>query len=203
MLTFIFAVQISNLTGNSIVTAEGTSPDLTGLSNIDGLSFVAEDGATIDLSHISSYKGSGNRNTTFKAEGTSSKINLSGITELSGGTGIYEHEIYALKGGAIDLSNATEITGGATEVYAKDVNSTVNLSNLQSFVDDAYSASFLSVQDGGTIQVDRLATVDNVDLTNNASTLLLPSLQKYLGNGAIAAKKGGQLRLESLVWTEF
>merc|ERR1712117_903738 len=56
---------------NGSITADGVTPDLSGLVNIDDSNLYANNGGVIDLSQILSYLSSGD--TFIQADGTGSK----------------------------------------------------------------------------------------------------------------------------------
>ena len=70
-------------------------------------------------------------NRLFRAEGAGSRLDLSGLTTLSGPTYFWaELDVQSAAAGVIDLSGLTSITDGVVQVLAEDSGSVVDLSSL-------------------------------------------------------------------------
>ena len=128
-----------------VLTASGSSAGLTanGPATIDGSSLSATGGGQVNLSKATSYVYPGTdafASPYFTAGGANSKVDLSNLTTLQGGTGAFAQlTITASNGGYVDLHSLPKYDTGTVQVLADGTNSVVNLSGMTSF--SASSAS--------------------------------------------------------------
>jgi len=171
----IDTVQIAAYT-NSTATADGQTPDFSGMTNIQNSSFHAKNGSTITLPGITAYAPDNifNVNRSLKASGASSLLDLSNFTALSGADGFASAvRLEALTGGKVDLSQIGSITTGAVWVKADGASSVVDLTALTTFTDtNINGASQLEARNGGTIIVPNLTTIDAVNLIIGATGVI-------------------------------
>ncbi len=179
----------------------------TGSATINGANLFALNGGIISLPFATSY-AAGTQNfadRTFRAQGPGSLLDLSTLTSLTGGGGIFaELFIEALGGGQVNLSGVSTIPSGNVQVLADGAGSTVDLSALASFTDtNPNGTSSLEARNGGAItlsggttsvtQVNVLATATG---TITAGTLELSTGSVLSGFGTLGANvtKGGEVR---------
>lgn len=146
---------------NVTISSDSVSITITfsqGDPDVNGFSVFASNGGTLTLDGLTSYTGF-EGNTIIQATGAGSRLEFPALTTFSGGTGSAHVSVDALEGGVIDMSQLTEITSGATEVFAQGSDSNIDLSNLTSFQDDASDPSFLQVSNGGKIDLDQLTQI--------------------------------------------
>ena len=184
---------------NSTATADGATPDFSGMTNIQNSSFHAKGGGTITLPGITAYQPDDifNVDRSLKATGAGSLLDLSNFTTLSGTDGFgSEVRIEALSGGKVDLSAVPAINTGAVWVLADGTNSEVDLSALATFTDtNANGTSRLEARNGGMISLNAAGTTSltavNVVLdptgTITAQTVELLDGSTLSGTGALAA----------------
>ncbi len=201
--------QFSSLTSGA-VTINGASADMSGLTDISNSSFTLNAGGTIDLSHataangtsffvnggvtlslpaVTAYGGQSNSNTTFRVNGSGSRLEFPGLATMTGGSFISTHIIDAEAGGVIDLSGVTAIPGGATNVTAEGLGSQVDFSGLLSFSDDNGNRnSVLTPTDGGEITSPLLTMLNNVDANlNGTGSLATTQINSWQGGSITIA----------------
>ncbi|MCA9184157.1 MAG: hypothetical protein R3E01_33840 [Pirellulaceae bacterium] len=173
--------------------------DISQVQSFDAVSLAASNGATLSLPvSITSYAASG-QVATMSASDASSVIDLSGLTELSGGT-FNSLFITARNGGRVDLSQVTSITEGAIAFDAIGADSVIDLSGLEAFSSDNFiGARRLRVEDGATILASNLTTLGRVSLevSGPSAQLDLPVVASYdetdivVQDGATFAPRAG------------
>ena len=184
--------QISTYTGGTI-TANGGTPDYSGLTALSGANLYANNGAVLAFPGVTSYPAQ-SASTTVQASGTGSLVDLSHLTTLAGGTYIYVLSVNALAGGKVDLSHLNNYTTGATAFTANgtanSTPSTIDLSLLTGLLSDAYYNSSLQATNGGTILDPILATLNRTNLTTDGTGALgTAQISTYTG-GTITANGG-------------
>ncbi len=158
------------------LAVEGAGTSLTepsGTATLNGANLIATAGGVLALPTATSYAGT-TANTTIQASGAGSRVDLSGLTSLSGGTTYYASlSILAQDGGVVNLSALPAIATGAVRVTADGVGSAIGLSCLASFADSAsLGSSWLVVRNGGAIQADRLTSISGAQVRiENTGTL--------------------------------
>ena len=202
--------NLTTLNGVDVELTDGGTINLDNVTNIDGASFFVNDGVTLSLPNVTSFTVADefSADNFFRALGAGSVLDLSNLTELTGsGQPFSSLFVEALGGGEIDLSGVTQITGPGggsdnnrgIQVIADGADSEINLSNLNSFTNNASSSiSIISVSNGGMILADNLATLKDVDITVGNSNLILLALTSYSGNNLAEAFNNGTLDLRNL-----
>jgi hypothetical protein len=206
----IISPNLTTIVGGAIVQLSGATSmiDLADLTTADNLNLRTENGGTLTLpSSITSYSGS-QFSTDLTANGMNSRVNLPGVTSLSGGTGFATVRLVASAGGTVNLSAVTSITTGAVEAFATGPGSTIDFSSLTTFSpDNANGTRRLRAENGGTIRINSAGTTTvmgaTVELNPTGSitgdTLELSTGATLSGNGLIDANysqvEGGTLRI--------
>ncbi|MEM8679379.1 MAG: Calx-beta domain-containing protein, partial [Planctomycetota bacterium] len=145
---------------------DGGTADISNVTDIDGASFEVFDGVTLTVPvPTTTYAALAETNTVFRANGVGSVLDLSAMATMSGGGFIRTHFIDAESGGLVNLSGLTEITGGATHILADGMGSRVELPILTTFTDtNGNRSSLMSPSAGGTIDAPLLTTLTSVDI---------------------------------------
>ena len=191
-----------DFTINSAVTANGPEASLVanGAVAIDAANLFARDGGLLDFSSVTSYAGSNSNfsDRFIQASGAGSRIELPNLTTLTGGTAQgSEVFINALEGGTIDLSELTEIDGGATQVLAEGTGSILDLSSLTSFNANSIpsASSRMEARSEGAITADNLTSMERVNLVFDGSGTLTVSQLANIDDSNILVSNGGTLAL--------
>src|SRR5262249_36492636 len=133
---------------------------------------------------------SANATIVFEASGAGSKLDLTKLTSLRGTSSYYAYYlgVEAKNGGTIDLSNVTNNPAGAIHVLADGTSSVVDLSKLTRFQGASiYSHSSLEVRASGTILVGKVTSMENVEVTVNATgTLATRQITTFVTGSVIA-----------------
>ena len=148
---------------SSTITVNGGTPDFSGLTTIDGLDLYAN-GGTLALPSATSYTGPG----TIQANGGT--VDLSTLTTLTGASGYDDLNVNAYSGSEVNLSGVTSQSSGRIQFYADGTGSTIDLSKLTALISDANYNSSIDAENGATILVPLLTTLNRVDLTVNGSS---------------------------------
>ena len=218
LLSDLTSISDTNLEANG----SNTTFTLSGLTNVDGENLTADNGATLSLPEVTSYSGVRAHSSTLYANGGT--LDLSNVTTLNGGPSGAVLYLDAYNAGDIKLGSVTSYTGGATQVYAEDQGTTIDLSQLPKFFSDANNDSSLEEAYSGTIllsdltsisatnleangsnttfTLSKLTNVDGENLTaNNGATLALPDVTSYSGVSAHSSTlyaNGGTLDLSNV-----
>ena len=162
----------------------GAEPDLSSLADIDGSSFSVRGGGRLWLPAAQYYSVAStgnNQHRRFEADGAGSRLDLSNLTAITGGTHYGARlSVDATGGGQVDLGGVTQIVdpdSGDTrrrsiDVAADGVGSAIDLGSLVNFIDVRGTGagetdgrySSLAARGGGTILAGSLATLAGVDL---------------------------------------
>ena len=189
--------QITAFTSGTI-TANGGTPDYSGLTSLDGDSVSANNGAVLAFPGVTSYAAqSASYNPTIQANGTGSVVDLSHLTTLAGGTYPYL-SVNALAGGKVNLGNLNNYTTGATLFTASGAASTIDLSKLTRLFSDTYYNSGLQATNGGIILDPILTTLDHTDLTTDGTGTLATAQITTFTNG-IATVSGGAADFSGMI----
>ncbi len=150
----------------------------SGVVSADGASLYALQGGRIELPGLTQYAHAATVNDqtyTLRAEGAGSMLDLSGVTQITGGTRWNSDlAIEALAGGQIDLANVARIadntTGerryGSMSVTADGPGSAVRLDALTQFQDvDGSQLSAWTVRNGGEVHSPLLTSMSGAALT--------------------------------------
>jgi hypothetical protein len=171
--------QITSFTAATI-TANGGSPDFSGLTSIDGLNLYANNGAVLAFPNLGSYAATtaSFASNTIQASGTGtggtpSRIDLSHATNLTGVTGNYGTlYVKALAGGKVNFSRVASDAGGSIQFTADGADSTIDLSALRALTSATNTDSSLQATNGGTITDPSLANLNRTDITTDGTGLL-------------------------------
>ena len=180
---------------NTELTINGGSFAATGAATLDGGNVFANGGSTVDLSTVASYltdTGS-NFNRRFTANGASA-IDLSGMTEVTGGGFIRRLEFNANGGSSINLSALTGYLGGATHFAADGSGSTIDISALADMTStSSNSFSQIGASDGGTINANSLTTISASQ--GNRNRIVIDGAGSTLNASALATATNTRLQL--------
>ncbi|MEK6259848.1 MAG: Ig-like domain-containing protein [Planctomycetota bacterium] len=186
-----------------LIVRNGGTIQTPNVRTLNSVSLYAFNGLTLDLHLVTSYSGMGadgiGRYAIIQANGTGSRIDLSGVTSyvgsFSASTALGTHYVFvqAVAGGTVDLSGVVTLTG-QTDISADGAGSVVNLAAAQS-LDGGAATKFdraepfkLAVRNGGTIQTPNLHSLNSVSLyAFNGLTLDLHTVTSYTGVGADGA----------------
>ncbi|MGD9723817.1 MAG: beta strand repeat-containing protein [Pirellulales bacterium] len=216
----------SNVNGNFSISnlatliASGATATFTAnaAATIDGSNLTATGGGQLNLVTATSYAQEPSQTTTIQATGTGSKIDLSGVTALTGTTGGVN--IQAINGGTIELDSLPTTTARDINFYVSGVGGTLNLTALTS-ASDTTGLGSLQLDSGGTLIAPSLATysygnlyvdnmsatltsltnVDGSDLNAYNGTLSLPNVTSYSTAGTsplFYSNAGGKIELNGL-----
>jgi hypothetical protein len=183
--------QIISFTAG-ILTADGSTPDLSGLQVIDGGSFTAKNGGILTLqSSITSYTAGSSNVTNLKAQGAGSVVDFSALTALEVGTGFKVLNIVGEIGGVIDLSNVAAIPAGAADLKADQSGSMIDLSSLASWNESGAIPSRIRVYNNGQVALSTGPTVlTDVVVMLNGGTVAVGTLELH---GAAELKRAGTI----------
>lgn len=146
----------------------------------------ARNGAVINLSAVNTasngFDGAG---TTWRATGANSRIDLSGLSQFSGYGRNGQLVITAADGGAIDLSGATSIPGGTTQMSSFGTGSLIDISAVETWADgNRQRSSTVAWGDGGTIDVSNLSSLIGVGaVATDGNVMTFPAVTRIGGDG--------------------
>ncbi len=129
----INAGSLTDVINTRLELTNGGTHDFSGVTNFLGSDASADSGVTLDLSGVTSYdtNGGGNGVRANSSEGAGTKIDLSNLSTVIGGSFIRRWENSATDGGEIDLSALAEVTSGSVSFVADGAGSLIDLSVLQ------------------------------------------------------------------------
>ena len=211
-------LQFLDLTLDGATSTMNTSQ----ITNIDTVNVLADNNAVLNLLAVTSYTGSGFN--TFLQSDHGGTLNLPNITTLHGGTSGAAVFVRAFAGGDINLSGLSSIPDGATQMLATGTGSSIDLSQLTTFIDSTSAASAIQAENGGNISMPLLTNLQFLDLTldgatstmntsqitnidtvnllaDNNAVLSLPGVTGYTGSGfntSLQSDRGGTLNLPNI-----
>ena len=210
---------ISKISGAFIVSSGGTitadngavfTP--TGTVKIDGANLYAKNSGKLMLAVATSYVNSTNSAAVIKASGTSSLIDLSGLTKIDNGglSGSPQArlDVNVTTGGSIDLRSATQIYAGSSEnQYVRfgstDSSSVINLQKLTDFQDNEFGYdswrpySGLKASANGQILTSALKNLTGVKITHDGGTIDISKVEQIFEGGVYV--NAGNINYSSLV----
>ena len=153
--------------------------DAAGTTTFDGSHLFSIDGGLIELPGATSYTLATLTDMWISAQGTDSRILLSGLGNIGGGG--YNSKvlwIQASGGGQVQIDGLTEIASSGTRIVSIGATSTVDASALTTWTDThRYGSSYAESNTGGTLRLDQLASITGVGLrARSGSVFTLPSL---------------------------
>jgi hypothetical protein len=171
--------QVTSFQNGNLYTDNGATLSLPALTSIAGpsnfsLNFQADHGSQLDLSHVTAWQGAGGAN-------DGNRINVD-----------------ASNGATINLSGLTQISGGNTYFLSQGTNSLIKLETLTSFRAARSDSSFLAVTTAGAIGNGALTTLDHVTLSIQGAGTIGTDHLTTATNGVIAVRDGVHLSLDSL-----
>ncbi len=145
--------NVTDFTDGELTLRSGAAGNLNSVTMADGASFFINHGATFSVPGISSYNvnGAGFNDRTFEADGSGSVLDMSQVTDITGGTGLRTLVMRARNGGMVDMSGLTVEEDGSLQFVATDSGSVVDVSNMTSLVRTSGDAGRLEATSGGTI----------------------------------------------------
>jgi hypothetical protein len=180
---------ISNRVG-VLIEGATSSIGLGSVTSADTVSFRALNGGVISLSSLTSYVAD-NGGSTFRANGTGSKLDMTPLTNFDGGT-FASSLVEASINGLIEMENLTMIDTGSHVIHAT-TGGTINLSGLTTMTRTNFAdAALLRASDGGTILSPNLATLGAlpVEVDGMTSSVNLASLANVNGTSFISTNGG-------------
>ncbi|MGD9721698.1 MAG: beta strand repeat-containing protein [Pirellulales bacterium] len=186
-------LDVSNLASLN-VNGSGASFTASSTVTLNGANLSASGGGTLDLSTATAYAEQAFSTTTIQASGTSSKVDLSGVTSLTGTNGTMN--INALSGGTIELDGLPSATARDINFQVDGATSVLNLSALTSAT-DANLISSLTISNSGTLTAPVLATYNGgAIVVNNMSVNLTPLTN--IDSSSLFANANGILTLPNV-----
>ena len=183
---------LSNRVGVEVNGAT-SSIGLANVTNADTVSFRALNGGVVSLNALTSYVAD-NSGSTFRADGTSSKLDMSTLTNFDGGTFVTS-VVQANNGGLVEMENVTTLDTGAYLIDAT-TGGTINLSALTTLTRTNFAdVARLRAAGGGTIITPNLATLGTllVEVDGATSSINLTSLTSA-DSVRFTASNGGVLQ---------
>ncbi|MCF3569107.1 hypothetical protein L2E69_07345 [Planktothrix agardhii 1806] len=188
---------LKSLSGNVDIFAKGSKstiklPNLTTFSGNDvyAPSYLSvENGGSIEANRLKNLEN-------VQLFASNASLNLPTVETF---TGVDDYVIEASSEGKINLG-VKAITGDV-DVNAKGSKSIIKLPNLTTFSgNDVYAPSYLSVENGGSIEANRLKKVENVQLFASNASLNLPTVETFTGvdDYVIEASSQGKINLTKL-----
>jgi hypothetical protein len=198
------SVTINGLTLGSGVTltVQGTAAVFTanGTTIIDGANLYAESGAQLSLPRISNAIRINGNDVAWQAKGAGSRVALGGLTNLISYPDGGWWRLRTYNGGRLELPAMKTMTNGWFDVYSDGGNSLVDLSNLTAYQpgrSDRYIQ--LDVRNGGTIQIPKLASLNQIGVSQRGPTSVIPLIQvTNVDNSGLAAYDGAVLSLPNV-----
>ncbi len=184
--------NLTTLSNHIAVRVSGATSSI-GLSNVTSantVSFYALDGGVVPLNSLTSYIADSS-GSTFQADGTGSKLDLSPLTTFNGGT-FNNSKLIANNGGIIELENVTSLNTGAFLIDATN-SATINLSALTTFTRTNFAdTARLRAAGGGSILTSSLTTLGPVlvEIDGAASSINLSNLTS-VDSTSFTATNGG------------
>jgi hypothetical protein len=170
---------VTGTNGSASFTAQnGGAVLLTSLATMQDGSLTVSGGGVLSLPSLGSYVKTGCAWPTWQASGVGNVLDLPALSNIVADNcnGL---NVQALAGGQVVLGSAATLDG-TVWVLADGTGSVVNFSALAAVTGTNGSASF-TAQNGGTVLLRSLATMDNGSLTvSGGGTLSLPSLGSYV-----------------------
>ena len=165
-LTFAAAASITD----SSLTASGITLSFPVLTALGRTNLTASAGGEIAFPVATSYSASGDGGShSIQANGAGSRIDLSHLTTLTGGT-YYNLAISAATGGEIDLAGAVT---AKTSLSLFDASSILDVSGVSSLQDTNVTTS------GGVLNFAVLTTLRKANLTANGGGTIQPKNRSY------------------------
>ena len=164
---------LTDITDTDVSVNGGATVQIPNVTTIDQASFSVQDGATLTVPSATSYaEGS----STLEAIGPGSVLDLSNVTTMSGGGFTRTVVISAENGGFVDLGSLTEITGGATLMWADGVGSKIDATSLTTFTDNnGNRRSEIIPSNGGEFDAPNLVSTTAVWLELDATATMATS----------------------------
>ncbi|WP_158222635.1 CARDB domain-containing protein [Rhodopirellula sp. MGV] len=144
--------ELTTIRGGELSIVSGATIEAPKLADIDSATLIASGGETISLPNVTTISHSStaaNQTMRLRAEGPGSRLDLSNVTSIRGGTHYNTNvAIEALSGGVVDLSNAVSLVDPSEgnlsfrrfEILSEGVGSLIDLASL-TLVSDASSGS--------------------------------------------------------------
>jgi hypothetical protein len=185
-------LAISNLAS---LTANGATAVFTasGAVTLNGASLFAQSGGKLNLTTATSYAEQPSNGTFIRADGASSKIDLSGITSVTGASGSLF--IDALNGGNVEMDSLVSTSARDVNINADSAASVMNLAALTSATDTTLLSS-ITISNGATFTAPLATYVGGSVLVTN-STVSFPSLTNF-DTSSIFNGANGSLTLPNL-----
>ncbi|MEX2115039.1 MAG: hypothetical protein WD845_17730, partial [Pirellulales bacterium] len=171
----------SNINGDFSVgnlaslTANGATATFTAnaAATINGANLFATGGGQLNLVTATSYAEQSFNLTSIQANGAGSKIDLSGVTSVTGTNGALS--VNALAGGTIEIDSLISTTARDLNFNVDGATSVLDLSALTSASDTSLLNS-LTLANGGTLIAPVLATYSGGSIVVNNMSATLSSL---------------------------
>ncbi len=183
------------VSSTATLSANGATATLTANASVtlDGANLSALSGGLLDLTTATSYVEQPSVATTIQANGTSSKVDLSGITSI---TGTGNLNINAVSGGTIELDALVSTTARDININVDGASSVLDLTALTSAIDST-RLSNLTLANGGTLVAPVFATYQGGTITVNNMSVTFSALTD-IDTSSLFTNSGGVLSLPNV-----
>ena len=192
--------SLTALTNVNLILAGTETLTLGNITTFAGGNITVSGGATLSLPGLTSYTPNSGSTTALEATGTGSVLTLANLTNLIV-SGAFQSgvQFQALGGGTVTLTGLTSINTGSVVLESDGTGSTLNVSNLTSFIDNGgFVFSTFQLSNGGAIDDGSLTALTNVNLiVGGTETLTLGNITTLAG-GNITVSGGATLSLPGL-----
>ncbi|MBA3485437.1 MAG: hypothetical protein H0T51_26885 [Pirellulales bacterium] len=183
------------ITNGRLTSQAGGTLTVNGAVNSTVVGLRALSGGTLNLPTLAMINAPSSPVARYDAQGALSKLDLSAVTNFSGGDSTSPTTVAAFNGGRVELENVSALTSGATLVVSDGPDSVVDLSALTHITsDNQFIRARLDAINGGTVLTPNLATIGRatVEVRGAASSLNLQALTNADG-ASFTARVGGQI----------
>ena len=170
---------------NSTVTVDGVTLTLTNVTDAFLASLYVENGGRLALPSLHSYPAGipSFQSREFRATGPGSVLDLSALTDLTGGVNSYSLlYLRAYSGGQVILTGVGTVPFSSFYVWAEGAGALVNLSSL---THSPRAGSSFEVRSSGTISIPLITRAEEINLTLRNAGILPTAQVLSLANSSI------------------
>ncbi len=191
-----------------IVSGAGSTFSAVASAIISGANLSALAGGQISIPSATVYEHAGTANNLHRrlvADGLGSRIELNGLTSITGGT-FYNSRIdlSATNGGTLDFASLTEVTDpiGGDQRYRQisatidGATSVLQVPKLESIIDQSFD-SVWSISNAGMIDAGALKAVEGTSIALASASVQLPKLKSFF-SGRLDVASDGVLSVDNL-----
>ncbi len=162
------------------------------IKSLGWASLTVSGGSVLSFPGVGSYQEPGGCGSlTWMANGAGSVLDLSALTNLTGGN-CGTLGIQALAGGQVMLSNVVAMVDGNVTVFAGGTNSVVDLSGLPAYQGSSLNFS-VEAQAGGKVLLPQLTSINRVNFTLDGGGFISTTQIRSLGWANLAVSGGSVL----------